>query len=170
MADVLGVEFTSPTGTAIRVEWDADALGAPPRPAEPPSWHLAGELDWDEVEALRVLTVALPDGRRIALAAVRPAGSPGHGSDAVGAVLVADAGAEQLADALISTEYGPDELPRRLGLELYLADDALPLRVAADVSEARVEPEGELSRVSAALTVRFDGERSTGRFDILAPA
>ena len=60
-----------------------------------------------------------------------------------------DAGTQQDAEALLSTEYGPDGAPRRLGLELYATEGAIPIRVAADVVEASVSDDGDLQARSA---------------------
>ena len=43
---------------------------------------------------------------------------------------------EQLHEALLSTEYGPDGRPRRIGLELYPAADSIPIRVAGEATHA----------------------------------
>jgi hypothetical protein len=171
MSEVVAVEFESPNGEALRVEWPAEALseqtgaGTGDRP-----WRLDGEIDWDEVEALRVLGAGLGDGRAVALAALRPAGAGGHGDELVAGVLVIDGEVEELAETLLSTEYGPDGLPRRVGLELYRPDDPVPLRVAADVQEAWAGRDGGLKNVRAALTVRRDGKAAPGRLEILTPA
>lgn len=162
MAEAVAIELAPPAGGRLRVEWPAG-----PRAGEPSSWRLAGELDWDEIEALRVVSAALPDGRGLALASVRPAGAAGHGEEIVGAVLVANEAAEEVVEALISTEYGGDELPRRLGLELNSGADALPLRIAADVTDASSEREDGLVHVRAALEVRLEGKRSGGVYEIL---
>jgi hypothetical protein len=163
MAEAVAIELTSPAGEQLRVEWPAG-----PRGAEGPRWRLSGELDWDEVEALRIVSAALPDGRGLALAALRATGVAGHGDEMVAATLVANATAENVAEALISAEYGGDGLPRRIGLELYTGADSLPLRVAADVTEASRDREGELTHIRAALEVRLEGKRSTGLYEVLS--
>jgi hypothetical protein len=171
MSEVVAVEFESPSGEELRVEWPAEALTQPSGAGGGErEWRLDGEIDWDEVEALRVLAAGLGDGRAVALAALRPAGAPGHGDELVAGVLVSDGEVEELAETLISTEYGPDGLPRRVGLELYRTDDPVPLRVAADVQEATAGTGGALKDVRAALTVRRDGHTAAGAFEILTPA
>lgn len=162
MAEAIAIELTSPVGEPLRVEWPAG-----PWAGGPASWRLAGELDWDEIEALRIVSAALPDGRGLALASVRPAGAAGHGEEIVGAVLVANGAAEEVVEALISTEYDGDGLPRRLGLELYSGADALPLRIAADVTDTSSERDGGVVSVRATLDVRLEGKRSAGVYEIL---
>jgi hypothetical protein len=172
MAEAVAIEFETPGGEPLRVEWQADALAdASPETAHSSrAWRLEGELDWDQVEALRVLSAGLDDGRGLALAALRPAGAAGHGEELVAALLVADGVAEEVDEALLSTEYGPDGLPRRVGLELYRAEDAIPLRMAADVTGSEVEREGGIADVRATLELRPEGTRGAGVYEILTPA
>jgi hypothetical protein len=171
MPEAVAIEFTAPGGQPLRVEWPAEALAeaSPDAAHDSRAWRLEGELDWDQVEALRVLSAGLGDGRAVALAALRPAGAAGHGEELVAALLVADGAAEEIDQALLSTEYGPDGLPRRVGLELYRADDPIPLRVAADVTASEVEREGGVADVRATLEVRRDGTRGAGVYEILTP-
>jgi hypothetical protein len=172
MAEAVTIEFEAPGGERLAIEWPADALAeaSPDTAHHSRAWRLQGELDWDQVEALRVLTAALGDGRAVALAALRPAGAAGHGEELVAALLIVDEAAEELEEALVSTEYGPDGHPRRVGLELYRPDDPIPLRVAADVTASEVEREGGVADVRATLQVRRDGEPGAGVYEILTPA
>jgi hypothetical protein len=167
MSEVVAVEFASPAGEQLRIEWPAGALAGA---GDSRTWRLEGEIDWDEVEALRVLEAGLGDGRAVAIAALRPANAAGHGDELVAGVLVADGAVEDLDEVLLSTEYGPDRLPRRLGLELYRDEDPIPIRVAATVEEVSVGQEGGLQDVRATLQVRRDGGAASGAFEILTPA
>jgi hypothetical protein len=133
-----------------------------------PVWRLAGELDWDEVERVRVLSARLGDGRLLALVAVQPAGSDGHGDEFVAGILGVPGAFIQLAEALISTEYGRDEAPRRVGLELYREADGLPIRLAADVAGTARDASSGVERISAALSLRGDG--GAGALDQLTRA
>lgn len=172
MADVVALEFADPAGEALRIEWDESALAAlDPRGANgDPAWRLGGELDWDEVEALRVVSGRLGDGRLIALAAVRPSGGPGHGAEVVACALGEPGSLEAVTEALLSTEYGPDGMPRRIGLELQAGEDAIPERVAGDAVETRVERSGAVERTSVALELRAGGTSGAGTIDVLRAA
>jgi hypothetical protein len=161
-AEEVAIELASPTGEPLRVEWPAG-----PSPGEAP-WRLRGRLDWDAVEALRIVSATLPDGRGLALAALRPAGASGHGEEAIGAALIARGAAEPVEEALFSVEHGGDGLPRRVGLELYADPDALPLRIAADVTDASREREDGVVHLRAGLDVRLEGKRSTGLYEVLS--
>ena len=170
MPEVVAIELDSPQGEALQVEWDLDELAGRAGDRAAFEWTLSGELDWDEIEALRVVSAALPDGRGLALVALRPAGAGGHGDEAVAATLVAGGAAEPVAEPLLSVESGGDGLPRRVGLELHAGTDALPLRVAADVTDSSRAREGGVERIRAALEVRLDGKRSAGAYDVLSAA
>jgi hypothetical protein len=167
MSEVVAVEFSSPSGEALRVEWPAEALA---EAGDSRAWRLEGEIDWDEVEALRVLEAGLGDGRAVAIAALRPANAAGHGDELVVGVLVAEGEVEDLDEVLLSTEYAPDGLPRRLGLELYRDEDPIPIRVAANLEDVSASREGGLQEVRATLEVRRDANTASGTFEILTPA
>lgn len=159
-------------GGDLAIEWERGALmrtADAADPEAPPAWALAGELDWDEVESLRLLTGAVGD-IALAVAVVRPAGASDHGEDAVAAALIADDEADAAEEALLSTEYDPEGTLRRLGLELWLQSGA-GKRVAADrTGDAAVGVTGALSRVVTQLEVRLDGERGRGLHELIRPA
>jgi hypothetical protein len=167
--DAVEVELTDPGGVPLRIEWRAEALAAfePASPGAEPVWRLGGELDWDEVEALRILSGRLDDDRVIAIAALRPSGAAGHGEEIVtGALGTLDA-LDPLAETLFSTEYGPDRLPRRIGLELYREEGGLPIRVAGDATATASDDHGGVRRLSAALALRSSGAEGPGVLDVL---
>jgi hypothetical protein len=162
-------------GPALRVEWDVASLrelrtaGHPPGTGAPrPSWRLAREPDWESTSALRVISASFDDGALLAVAALRPREAAGHDADAVGAILMSPEGeVMRLHEALLSTEYGPDGMARRLGLELYEGSDGPPIRVVADRVEA-----GEGSSQSGAgeetpLTFRMEGTPGTGFHEVI---
>jgi hypothetical protein len=142
-------------GPGLRLTWEPDAGTGRP-------WRLDGELDWGAVDSLRVVSATLDDGTVLGAAALRPAEASDHGGDLVAAtILRPDAEPEPIEEALLSTEYGPDGAPRRLGLELWPPADGVPVRVAADVGGGD-GPDGAL-----ALTVRSGGHTGTGSLHIV---
>lgn len=170
MADVLQLEFSSPDGDTLAVEWDAETLEALSAPAADggPEWRLIGDIDWDRIEAMRLLYGRLGDGRSLAVAAIRPAGAAGHGDDVAGSVLETDTGLESAREVLISIEYDAAEQPRRVGVELWPEDEPTPWRLAADVRDiARLE-DGAVHRLRAIVELRLDGERGDGVFEIVS--
>ena len=172
MAEALGLEFESPDGDALRFEWLPGAFDAIDASAPPPEpvWTLGGELDWDAIEAVRVLSARLGDGRVLAIVALRPAGAEGHGDEVVAGAIGDGESFSQLEEPLLSTEYGPDGRPRRIGLEVYLASEGPALRIAGDVTSAAGSAGGGVVRVAAALEVRGAGPSGAGAFDTLARA
>ena len=136
-----------------RVVWDLERLRAV-GPGGEAAWRIETEPDWSAVEALRLLWASFEDGSGLAVAALRPTGAAGHDAEAVAGFLVDPEGEPRpLQEVLISTEHGPDGAPRRLGLELYEEEGAIPLRVAAD---------GERE-----VSVRIDGRAGKGRYEVL---
>lgn len=170
--DDLVFEFADPAGDSLRISWDGEALANldPGARAESPPWALAGELDWDEIAALRMLSARLPDGRLIAIVALRPVAATGHGDEVMtGAVARAD-GFEGLEQTLLSTEYDAEGLPRRVGLELYPEERGMPMRVAGEVTDTAVAEHGGVRRLSALLTLRSAGMAGVGVLDVLSAA
>jgi hypothetical protein len=169
MAEALALQFQAPTGDVLRFEWQPDVFAALDTAAPPaePVWTLGGELDWDEVDAVRVLTARLGDGRRLAVVALRPAGASGHGDELTTGAIGDGQSFTTLDRPLLSTEYGPDGGPRRLGLEVYPADDGPALRIAADVTAVTTATTGGVERTGTALAVRDGGGEGPGAFDAL---
>ena len=108
----------------------------------------------------RSIGVVFADGGLLALSAVRPGGSGGHGEEEVAAVLCgADGAPVEVSEALLSTEYGPDGVQRRATLELWLDDeDGQPLRGAGTlISAASVSHPGLVGAADRWLPLRPGG-------------
>jgi hypothetical protein len=172
VSEAVVLEFRDPAGEALRFEWRADDLASLDPQSEPgqPVWRLGGELDWDEIEAVRVVSARIDDGRLLAIAAVRPAGAEGHGEEVTAGAIGDGESFEQLHEALLSTEYGPDGRPRRIGLELYPAEDSIPIRVAGEAQAIETADNGAVSRLTAALRLRAGGAAGAGSLDVLRPS
>jgi hypothetical protein len=154
--------------------WNAAELAAldPDPSARQPPWRLTGDLDWDEIELVRVVSAHLDDGRLLAIAALRPTGSGGHGEEVIAGAL-GDLGADEfdpIEETLLSVEYDGAGDPRRVGLELYRAEGGIPLRAAGDAVAVAHSHEGQLERVSASLRMRLAGVGGTGLLDVVRPA
>jgi hypothetical protein len=156
---------------SVRIEWDGERLGALDRDGSESGagWRLDGEIDWTRTATLRVVSAAFDDGSVLALAALRPAESPGHDAETVRAVLVEPEGAGpvELERALISTEYDPAGDVARIGLELYADAEEPPLRASAERREAAGASGGKAGHRSTPLSFRMDGKRGSGLLDIL---
>src|SRR5919197_6618951 len=84
-----------------------------------PNWELVSQPDWTRLEGIRLVSAAFEDGAVLGVAAIRPRDARGHGDDAVAARLIDAQGLETAtAEALVSGEYDPAHIPRRLGIEL----------------------------------------------------
>jgi hypothetical protein len=158
-------------GVSLRLAWDRSAAeslamteagGA----AESP-WLVEGELDWQAAEGLRLVSAVFEDGRALALAALRPRGAPGHDRDATACRLEESGEPLGLIDALLSTEYDANGLPRRIGVELWTEADAPPARVAAD-REGDVQLGGSgIHRELARMSFRLEGSGGIGTYELL---
>src|SRR4249920_4156910 len=93
----------------------------------------------DEAQIVRrSIGIVFADGGLLAVSAVRPSGSGGHGGESVAAVLCSADGAPiEVSETLLSTEYGADGVQRRATLELWLDDEeGQPLRGAGSLISA----------------------------------
>ena len=125
-----------PASAALRLagtDLDARSRSRRGRRRRALAWRLGGELDWDELEALRAASRRrFEDGRRSRSRRCDPGST-----EATSATLVAAAprrrgrAGRAVTEALLSTEYGADGLPqpdRARALDRRRA--SLPLRVA----------------------------------------
>jgi hypothetical protein len=169
VSDVFGLEFETPAGETLYFEWNPESLARlDGELAAGTPWQLDGELDWDEIELIKVLSARFEDDRLLGVAALRPAGAEGHGQEVVVGVLVdAEGNASGLSETLLSVEYDGSGLPRRTGLELYRGEGGMALRVAGDVTATDRDAGGAVERTSAALNVRLAGLSGRGRLDLI---
>jgi hypothetical protein len=117
---------------ASRCEAAVRSGGSERTPAS--SGHL---ISWSEdplegAGTFRHLAVELGDGSLLIASAWGEQRLEGHGNERVSAWLIdADGAMSGFEEALLSTQYDGDGHPTRAGLELWPADDAPPVRVAA---------------------------------------
>jgi hypothetical protein len=173
-AELIPITLDGPDDRSLRLAWDrgaAQSLALREAPgAVEPSWRVEGELEWRAIEGLRLVSAVFEDGRALALAALRPDGAQGHDRDATACHLEESGEPVELTDALLSTEYDADGLPRRLGVELWVETDSPPLRVAAD-REGDVEVAGDgVRRELARMSFRLDGAGGVGVYELLRAA
>jgi hypothetical protein len=122
----------------------------------------------NEIER-RSIGIAFADGGLLALSAARPSGAPGHGEESVAAVLCDPDGAPvDVAEALLSTEYGPDGVQRRATLELWLdGDGTQPLRGAGTLISASEVSHPGLSGTIAFFRWALEGREGLGHYEIV---
>jgi hypothetical protein len=117
----------------------------------------------------RSIGVVFSDGGLLALTAVRPPASAGHGDEVVGAVLCDPDGAPvEVSEALLSTEYGQDGVQRRATLELWVdGEEGQPLRGAGTlISAAKVRREGLLADI-AFFRWSLEGRDGLGHYEVV---
>jgi hypothetical protein len=90
--------------------------------------------DWDELDALRALSVLIDERHAVLALAQRPRGAPGHGHELVSAWLLRDGELTSVERARISTVYDGEGRQRSAGLELWLPDEDFPRRAAGTVA------------------------------------
>lgn len=117
----------------------------------------------------RSIGIAFSDGGLLALSAVRPESSAGHGDEATAAVLCsADGAPVDVSEALLSTEYGSDGVQRRATLELWLdGEDGQPLRGAGTlISSSSVSLPG-LTGTIAFFRWSLQGREGLGHYEVV---
>ncbi len=117
----------------------------------------------------RSIGIAFADGGLLALSAVRPGTAAGHGEEAVAAVLCGPDGAPaEVAETLLSTEYGPDGVQRRATLELWLdGDEGQPLRGAGTLISASSVHHPGLRAEIAFFRWSLEGREGLGHYEIV---
>lgn len=117
----------------------------------------------------RSIGIVFSDGGLLALTAVRPPGGRGHGDEKVTAIVCDPDGAPvEVAEALLSTEYGADGVQRRATLELWAdAEEGQPLRGAGTlISSARVSQPGLISEI-AFFRWSVEGREGLGHYELV---
>ena len=105
---------------------------------------------WDELDAIRTVSVLLDDRNAMLAVARRPRGAPGHGQELVVAALIQDGELLNVEDTRISTVYDGEGRQRSAGLELWLPGEDFPRRGSGEVvAGSSLELEG--LRVHAAV-------------------
>lgn len=85
------------------------------------------------LDSVRELVAWFDDGEVVALSAARPRKHKGHEQDAIYAAVVDPEHTVEIVEPRLSTTYTAGERVRRVGLELWDADEeAPPLRLVAD--------------------------------------
>jgi hypothetical protein len=117
----------------------------------------------------RSIGIAFADGGLLALSALRPASAAGHGEEQIVSVLRGpDGGPVEVAETLLSTEYGADGVQRRVSLELWVeGDEGQPLRGAGTlISSTAIERPG-LNGEIAFFRWSLEGREGLGHYEIV---
>jgi hypothetical protein len=145
------------TGTALGQP--VDCLGTAARTRAAPKW--------DELDALRTLSILVdPDHAALALAR-RPRGARGHGEELVRAVLLHEGELLSVEDARISTVYDGEGRQRNAGLELWLPGEEFARRGSGSVvAGTSLELEG-LSVHIAIFRWQLEGAEGYGAYELM---
>jgi hypothetical protein len=116
----------------------------------------------------RSIGIVFADGGLLALSAVRPPGAGGHGEEELAAVLCDPDGAPvEVAEALLSTEYGNDGLQQRATLELWPDGDGQALRGAGTLISAHLVRRPGLTSEIAFFRWSVEGREGLGHYEIV---
>lgn len=117
----------------------------------------------------RSIGIVFSDGGFLTLTTAGPASAAGHDAEQVVTVLCdPDGGPVEVAETLLSTEYGPDGVQRRATLELWMdGDEGQPLRGAGTlISATRIERPG-LKSTLAFFRWSVEGRDGLGHYEIV---
>jgi hypothetical protein len=117
----------------------------------------------------RSIGIVFSDGGLLALSAVRREGAKGHGEEDMATVMCGPDGAPvEIAETLLSTEYGPDGVHRRATLELWPdGEDGQPLRGAGTLISSTSLRRGGLSAEIAFFRWGLEGREGIGHYEIV---
>jgi hypothetical protein len=122
---------------------------------------------WEELDAIRSLSVLVDDRNGLLALARRPRGAAGHGQELVRAGLLVDGVLHDVEETRISTVYDGDGRQRSAGLELWLPSEEFPHRGSGLViagSSLDLDP----VRVHAAVVRwRLDGRDGIGAYELM---
>jgi len=158
------VELDGTVTRVCRVRGDVggtsiDCLGTTGRTERPPAW--------DQLDALRSVTVLVDESRALLAVAQRPRGALGHGHERVAACLVDEGELKQVEDARLSTVYDGDGRQRSAGLELWLPNEDFPRRGSgAVIAGSSLDLEG-LQVHAAVFTWRLEGRDGIGAYELM---
>ena len=125
---------------------------------------------WEELDAVRAISVLAEPGHALLAVARRPRGAPGHGQELVDAALIADGELKPVAEARLSTVYDGEGRQRTAGLELWLAGEDFPRRASGAVTAgSSLELEG-LDVHAAVFRWRLEGQEAHGQYELAVRA
>jgi hypothetical protein len=123
--------------------------------------------EWEELDALRSLSVLADEGHAVLALALRPRGTSGHGEEQVTAQLFSDGELLSVEEARISTVYDGDGRQRSAGLELWLPGEDFPRRASGSVlAGTSLELEG-LEVHAAIFGWRLEGRDAIGSYELM---
>ena len=128
--------------------------------------HWWGEFPWDRIDRWRTLYAASASGRAISAVAALPAGSKGHDAEVRAAQFLDDPDALPFDDVRLSTVYGDDSMPAKVGLELWRPDDEYPQRLGGTAICGTRRERAEHELVVSFFRWSIDGEPAYGCYEL----
>lgn len=127
---------------------------------------------WDELDALRAISVLVDEGHGLLALARRPTGTAGHGDELVQAWLVQDGEPLEVEDARVSTVYDASGRQRSAGLELWLGGEGEEYpRRGSGLAIAGSSLDLEAVHVHVAVfRWRLDGRDGIGGYELMVRA
>lgn len=137
--------------------------------------HGWGPPPWERISLARTVSAWLEGPVAVILSAVRQAGVPEHGDEAMTAYLLEPgeeaAAAREVGEPRLSTTYDGDGRQRRAGLELWVnEEDEVPRRLAGEVACGTSLELGRLRLDCAFFSWHMEGRAGVGRYDVLRRA
>ena len=121
---------------------------------------------WNELDATRSISAIFDAAHAVALFARRPRGARGHGDEQLAGWLLEDGVLHGLEDVRLSTIYDGEGRQRSAGLELWLAGEDLPRRLAGQARAGlSLTLEGLLVH-AAVFSWRMEGRDGVGGYEL----
>lgn len=136
-----------------------NCLGTASRTERPPAW--------DELDAVRSLTVLVDERHALLAVASRPRGAHGHGEETVTAWLLDEEQLVRVEDARISTVYDGDGRQRSAGLELWMPEEDFPRHGSGTaIAGSSLDLEG-LQVHAAVFSWHLAGREGVGAYELM---
>jgi hypothetical protein len=123
--------------------------------------------EWDELDALRSVSVLAGEDHALLALARRPRGAAGHGEELIRAQLLSEGELLTIEDARISTVYDGEGRQRSAGLELWLPGEDFPRRAWGQVvAGTSLELEG-VEVHAAVFAWKLEGSDAIGSYELM---
>jgi len=157
-------------GTRVRVCRARGTLGATPVDGLGTVSETLRPPSWEDLDALRALSILADSGHALLAVARRPRGVGGHSEELVSAALFSKGRLMSVEEARLSTVYDGEGRQRSAGLELWLAGEDFPRRASGAVAAgSSLELEG-LQVHAAVFRWRLEGRDAYGQYELAVRA
>jgi hypothetical protein len=122
---------------------------------------------WEELDALRSVSVLVDERHALLALARRPRGAVGHGHESVQAQLLDDAALRVVKQARLSTVYDGEGRQRSAGLELWMEGEEFPRRGSGVVVAGSSLDLDEIHVHAAVFQWRLEGREGIGAYELM---